>query len=182
MSKEKDGIWIIDKNATTLYANAAMAEILGTDGSQLIGQPSFKHVFPEDVARARCLFEARERGESAPFHFRIMREDGSAIWVDVQGTPMFTGDHEFIGIVGTFSVSDSQLESEPWCSLTRRLLANRDQVVSDTRQQPAIVVTLVIIPLLPTKASALGLRKCLAFDKLRAGSLGKTVSGHRLAS
>ena len=109
MNNLADGIWIIDTEAKTLYANAAMAEILGTDASRLIGKPSFDYVFPEDAAAAQKLFTARQRGETAsPFHFRLRREDGSAIWVDVQGTPMRNVAGEFIGIVGTFRVSDSQ--------------------------------------------------------------------------
>ena len=112
MTKQTDGIWIIDKTAVTLYANAAMAEILGTEVSRLIGQPSFKYVFPEDAAAAQRLFDARQRGESAPFHFKLRREDGSTVWVDVQGTPMRNSRGDFIGIVGTFRLSESQGEED----------------------------------------------------------------------
>jgi PAS domain S-box-containing protein len=44
----------------------------------------------------------------APFYFRFRREDGSAIWVDVQGMPMRNVAGEFTGIVGTFRMSDPQ--------------------------------------------------------------------------
>jgi PAS domain-containing protein len=56
MNKPGDGIWIIDAEAKTLYANDAMAEILGTEASRLIGEHSFKYVFPEDVSSAQRLF------------------------------------------------------------------------------------------------------------------------------
>ena len=108
-SRVADGIWIIDSEVKTLYANGAMAEILGTEVSRRIGEPSFNYVFAEDVVPAQRLFEARQRGETAsPFHFRLRREDGAAIWVDVQGTPMRNVAGEFIGIVGTFRMSESQ--------------------------------------------------------------------------
>ena len=107
-TKLADGIWIIDSQARTLYANPAMAEILGTTTSALIGKPSFDYVFPEDVGAAQKLFESKQRGEAGPFHFRLRRADGSAVWVDVQGTPMNNASGEFIGIVGTFSVSEKQ--------------------------------------------------------------------------
>jgi PAS domain S-box-containing protein len=104
--KKLDGIWIIDAEAKTLYANAPMAEILGTTTAELIGQPSFSFLYPEDVPAAQRLFDAKQRGDSSPFHFRLRRKDGSAIWVDVQGTPMRNAAGEFLGIVGTFSVSE----------------------------------------------------------------------------
>ena len=108
MEKAMDGIWIIDSTASTLYANAVMAEILGTTVTDLIGKPSFEYVFPEDADAAQKLFDSKQRGDPAPFHFRLRRKDGSAIWVEVQGTPMHNVSGEFLGIVGTFRVSERQ--------------------------------------------------------------------------
>jgi PAS domain S-box-containing protein len=108
MTTPADGIWIIDAQASTLYANSAMGEILGADPSALIGKPSFDYLFPEDVEAAQRLFESKQRGEAGPFRFRLRRKDGSPIWVDVQGTPMRNLAGEFIGIVGTFHGADDQ--------------------------------------------------------------------------
>ena len=108
MKDARDGIWIIDSEASTLYANAVMAEILGEDLAQLIGKPSFEYVFPEDMEGARQLFESKQRGDIAPFRFRLRRKDGSAINVLVQGTPMHNVAGEFMGIVGTFRVTGEQ--------------------------------------------------------------------------
>ncbi len=101
----RDGIWIIGADTRTTYASERMAEILGTSAPEMVGCPSFTYVFPEDVDAAQRLFEAKARGESKPFTFKLRREDGSAVWVDVQGTPLRNAAGEFIGIVGTFSVS-----------------------------------------------------------------------------
>jgi PAS domain S-box-containing protein len=101
-----DGIWIIDADGRTIYANDRMAEILKTQPSGMVGQPSFAYVFPEDVEKAQRLFEAKKHGGIEPFHFKLRRNDGSAVWVDVQGTPMRNAAGEFTGIVGTFSVSE----------------------------------------------------------------------------
>jgi len=82
-----------------------MADMLGTTSTAMLGKPSFNYLFPEDVESAQRLFEGKQKGDPSPFHFRLKREDGSAVWVDVQGTPMRNAKGEFIGIVGTFSVS-----------------------------------------------------------------------------
>jgi PAS domain S-box-containing protein len=105
VEKPPDGIWIIDVNGRTVYANQRMADILGTTPAEMIGHPSFAFVFPEDVAPAQHLFEAKQRGDINPFHFRLRCMDGSAVAVDVQGTPMYNAAGRFNGIVGTFSVS-----------------------------------------------------------------------------
>ena len=105
VANSKDGVWIIDTDARTLYANSAMAEILGVAPTDLIGKSSFDYVFPEDLEGAKKLFESKRGGDINPFHFRLRRRDGSEIWVDVQGTPMHNLAKEFIGVVGTFAVS-----------------------------------------------------------------------------
>ena|ERR1700704_4888178 len=103
----RDGIWIIDAQANTLYANDRMAEILGTTVTALTGKPSFEYVFPEDVERAQRLFGRKKSGDIEPFFFHLRRTDGSTIAVDVQGTPMHGPGGEFIGIVGTFRAVES---------------------------------------------------------------------------
>ena len=103
-----DGLWIIDAGGKTVLANEAMADILGTTPADLVGKDSFLFVFSEDLAAAQRLFSLKQAGSSAPFHFRMRRVDGSAIWVDVQGTPMYNASGRFTGIVGTFTVSATQ--------------------------------------------------------------------------
>jgi PAS domain S-box-containing protein len=105
MKESQDGIWIIDVDGKTVFANARMAEILGTAVAQMIGRNSFDYVYPEDAPAAQRLFDAKGRGDSKPFHFRLRRADGSAAWVDVQGTPLQNAAGVFNGIVGTITVS-----------------------------------------------------------------------------
>jgi PAS domain S-box-containing protein len=106
VEKHQDGIWIIDSEGQTVFANQRMAEILGTSPSEMIGHPSFAYVFEEDVSTAQRLFDAKKRGDINPFHIKLRRKDGSAVSVDVQGTPMYNASGQFNGIVGTFSASE----------------------------------------------------------------------------
>ena len=110
MKVVQDGIWIIDADASTLYANAAMAEILGESAEELMSKPSFTYVFPEDMEAAQRLFENKQRGDVSPFRFRLRRADGSPAHVLVQGTPMHNVAGEFLGIVGTFRVVEQSAE------------------------------------------------------------------------
>lgn len=107
-SAAPDGLWIIDPRGATVYANEDMAEILGTTISDLLGKDSFLYVFPEDLDAARQLFAAKQSGSREPFQFRLRRVDGRPIWTDVQPTPMRNAAGQFIGIVGSFTVSKRQ--------------------------------------------------------------------------
>jgi PAS domain S-box-containing protein len=99
------GVWIIDAGAQTTYANERMAELLGTSPSEMSWQPSFAYLFPADVEAAQHLFDEKKDGSPNPFRFRLRKKDGSALLVDVQGTPMHDTAGVFTGIVGTFSLS-----------------------------------------------------------------------------
>lgn len=105
--RPQDGIWIIDADGNTMFANARMAEILGATVDEMIGQPSFSYVYPEDTAAAQRLFDAKSKGDSKPFQFRLRRKDGSETWVAVQGTPLRNAKGEFNGIVRSFTVNEN---------------------------------------------------------------------------
>lgn len=105
MNKPQDGIWIIDVDGYTVYASSRMAEILGIPAAELIGRHSFEYVFPEDAPAAQRLFESKKGGDAKAFNFRLRKQDGSAICVNVQGTPLHNAAGVFNGIVGTFTVS-----------------------------------------------------------------------------
>jgi PAS domain S-box-containing protein len=106
VNKQHDGIWIIDAEARTSYANDRMAEILGTSPAKMMGQPSFTYVFPQDLEAAQRLFDFKSHGDPKPFDFRLRRKDGSPVSVRVQGTPLFNAAGAFKGIVGTFTALD----------------------------------------------------------------------------
>ena len=99
----QDGLWIIDDDAHTVFANGRMAEILGTTQSEMVQQNSFDYIYPEDLESAKLLFRKKVDGSRAPFQFRLRRNDGRPVWVDVQATPMFNAEGRFTGIVGTFT-------------------------------------------------------------------------------
>ncbi|WP_109489276.1 PAS domain-containing protein [Occallatibacter savannae] len=106
-----DALWIIDSRGVTVYANQDMAEMLGTSVSDLLGKDSFLYVFPEDLDEARRLFAMKEGGNRAPFRFKLRRVDGRPVWADVLATPMRNAADQFIGIVGSFTLSKFQGES-----------------------------------------------------------------------
>jgi PAS domain S-box-containing protein len=108
MDKPLDGLWIINSEGKTVFASDHMAEILGTSPSAMMGNHSFEYLYPEDTAAAQRLFDLKKNGDRAPFHFRLRRREGSAIWVDVQGTPMYNAAGLFKGIVGTLTISGNQ--------------------------------------------------------------------------
>lgn len=106
MEQSANGIWIIDAEAQTVYANERMAEILRTTVADMVGHASFGFVYPEDAPHAQRLFDSKKQGSLDPFRFRLRRRDDTPVWVMAQGTPMKNAEGAFMGIVGTFTPVD----------------------------------------------------------------------------
>lgn len=104
-NRQQDGIWIVDADGRTAYVNERMAEILGASRLEIVGQSTFDYIFPEDLEAAQHLLAAKKDGHIRPFGFKLRRKDGSAVFVEVQGTPMFNPAGAFKGVVATFTVS-----------------------------------------------------------------------------
>jgi hypothetical protein len=48
-----------------------------------LGRASFAYVFPEDQNAAQSLFNFKKTGDADTFQFRLRRQDGTAVWVNV---------------------------------------------------------------------------------------------------
>jgi PAS domain S-box-containing protein len=122
MTMDTNGIWIIDADAVTVYANYAMADMLGTTPEEMVGTSSFDYLFAEDKPAAQRLFESKRSGDNSPFRFRLRRQDGSSVQVDVQGTPMRNPEGVFMGVVGTLRLSEEKTRNAegPTCGIEQR--------------------------------------------------------------
>lgn len=76
----------VHRDFKLLFANQAMAEMLGYDGPEdlLKFDSVLDFVHPEERARTTGLKDARLAGEEAPerYEFRAVRRDGSTLWLE----------------------------------------------------------------------------------------------------
>ncbi len=86
---------IIHRDGCPLFANPAMAELLGYDGPEdLLGLGSIADfVFEDDVVRVRNLWTRRMDGEEMPdvVGYRCQRKDGAVISVEVRASTIDWG-------------------------------------------------------------------------------------------
>lgn len=95
----REGVWLLDADDRTQFANEHLAQILGVAVEDLIGRSCFEFVFPEDLEAARHKAAGRRRGEAETFDFRLRRPDGTPAWVMVASSPMFHDDGRYAGVL-----------------------------------------------------------------------------------
>ncbi len=95
-----EGVWAIDFEGRTRFANARMAEILGTTHAELLASRAIDWLTPEGREAHRLRLEARARGESHAFECEFVREDGRRVLTSAMGAPIVDGG----AITGTVSM------------------------------------------------------------------------------
>lgn len=99
----REVVWELTTAAVITYVNEATVELLGVAAAQLVGRPVFAVLHPEDVPRARALFEeCAVKGTGwQQVHVRIVLPDGRTRWVETSGAPSFDAQHRLLGFTAT---------------------------------------------------------------------------------
>ena len=99
------GTIIVDLDGRIAYANTYFCDLMGIDFEKVKGMSCFDFVFSEDMDQAKQLFEVNKRPEARPFRFKLRRQDGSEVWVDVQGTAIRTPEGEACAITAIITAA-----------------------------------------------------------------------------
>jgi PAS domain S-box-containing protein len=109
------GVWVIDANGVTCFANRRMAEMLRCDPDELMHRSAFDFVYPEDHPAGNTEFEQRKQsGGGRKLQFRYRRADGTTLWTNVETTPIHDEAGTLTHVVGMFTdiTDDKQAEDE----------------------------------------------------------------------
>ena len=96
-----NGVLMVDLEGQILFANSYLCDLLGMAPEDIVRLSCFDLVFPEDMDRAKTLFEANTMPNAEPFRFRLKRKDCSAVWVDIQGAALRPANGAVYAIIAT---------------------------------------------------------------------------------
>ncbi len=121
-----EGIWEVDAERKTTYMNRRMAEMLGYSLDDAIKKSWMDFTDSEGVALSNRNVEKRRRGEPDSYEYKLIRGDGTPLWVHVNAAPIH-------GVDGTYESSLSMLTD-----ITERKLAEERLRRSEIRWNTAI--------------------------------------------
>ena len=136
----REGVWIVDSEGKTAYANPEMAAMLRCDLKDLIGRPALDFVFEDELPRA---FEERDRrnlnSEAQRIDFRYRRADGTELWAQVNSS-ILPGPEDCPRLVlGVFADRTAEKEDER----QRELILNR--LAAETELLERIIETIPVM-------------------------------------
>jgi len=97
------GLWLIDSQGRTLFANRRMADMLGCGREDLLNRSVTDYCFVEDIPQAREWIARSVSGESKQFDFRFKRSDGAPVLVLGETSPIQENDDHPKGALGMFA-------------------------------------------------------------------------------
>ena len=102
-----EGIWMLDRDGSTRFANDRMAALLGVPPDGLGGRTLFDVLSEADAAAARHRFDRALAGVGDTFDLCLRRADGGELIASVGISPVRDGAGAVVGVLGMFTdVSD----------------------------------------------------------------------------
>jgi PAS domain S-box-containing protein len=95
-----EGLWGHDAHGVTTFVNRRMAEMLGYEPSEMVGQSVFNFIAEADIPQAKQSMADRRAGHGMQFDYRFRRKDGSEIWTIVTGTSVVDDEGKEVSVLG----------------------------------------------------------------------------------
>jgi PAS domain S-box-containing protein len=94
-----EGIWVIDKDAYTTFANTSMANMLGYTVDEMMGRHLFSFMDEKGVEIAKANLERRRSGIKEHHDFEFLRKDGTKVLAILGTSPIHDEENNYIGAV-----------------------------------------------------------------------------------
>ncbi len=93
-----EGVWLVDAEGSTTFANGALSEMLGYNSATLCGRPIFDFMEEESAAAAR-RFLARRRRYTEMREFGLRAKNGRTLWALLSMSPIENDQGGYAGAV-----------------------------------------------------------------------------------
>ena len=87
----QEGVWSVDAEGKTVFANENMAAILGTSPGEMIGKSILPFVPQEKKDELLNHLLQREQGLQEHYEFPFLRADGAQVWTLLRVSPVLRG-------------------------------------------------------------------------------------------
>ncbi len=116
-----EGIWIMDENADTVFANERMTQMMSCEQNELLGRNFTEFLFQEDIPDHKLRLASRRQGVSETYERRMRRKDGSELWTLISGAPIYHDDGRFHGSLAMFTDITERKQAEQRLATSERL-------------------------------------------------------------
>lgn len=92
-----EGVWIVDPDNRTHYANQRLGEMLGYSPDELLALPVRELFFPEDLAAMEERARHRREGKAEQLDVRLRHRSGQEVWALASASPIYDARGRYEG-------------------------------------------------------------------------------------
>ena len=107
-----EGICVMDAETIVTYANQKMTDMLGYTLEEGIGRPIWDFISEESKAIAKLNVEKRRQDVNENYEYKLIRKDGSSLWVLISSKFLFDKDGKFMGWISMLTDITKRKEAE----------------------------------------------------------------------
>ncbi len=117
-----EGIWMIDAEGRTTFANQQMAKMLGLSPDAMLGLTIFD--FMDETASQEAIYylQRREQGIKEQHDFRFKHQDGLDRWFLIETTPIWDEHQQYVGALGMLTDITDRKQAEEQLQRTNQAL------------------------------------------------------------
>ncbi|REG28900.1 PAS domain S-box-containing protein [Archangium gephyra] len=129
----QEGLWTVDVDGRTIYANRYLCQMLGYAVDEMTGKTLFDVICPEDIPLMQQYVEQRRQGRSAVLNdFRLVRKDGTVLWTLVSTGPLYDETGKYIGAMAMITDITQRRQAE---EQVRQLNAELERRIAERTAQ-----------------------------------------------
>ncbi len=116
-----EGVWAIDDEGRTTFANERLAEMLGYSVDEMLGKHLFTFMDEKSVEIAKENLERRRQGISEEHDFEFLRKDGARIYTRLGTSPIIDEDGNYSGaLAAVLDITERKRMEEMLANSERR--------------------------------------------------------------
>jgi diguanylate cyclase (GGDEF)-like protein/PAS domain S-box-containing protein len=100
VERQGEGVYITDKNAVFIYANAISERLFGVDPGQLVGRDARDLLSPDQVEVINQQVVLRSRKIQSTYELTVIQKDGRLHHLLITATPRLDDQQNYIGAIG----------------------------------------------------------------------------------
>ncbi len=107
-----EGIWILDPENHTTYANPKLAELLGYTQEEMSGASFFQFMTAEARLNAEVNLARLRQGKGRQHDFKFRRKDGGDLWAILSTSPILDDEGHYEGMLGMVTDITARIRAE----------------------------------------------------------------------